>query len=83
MFGRGKRVQEVDDDDQKWIEESVAKMRSEKQRDELRKLTTDLVVAMVASGRVDPTDDAALRAAVAQAADAAKIVRVEVRSLIK
>lgn len=82
MFGRGKRVQEVDDD-QKWIEEAAAKIRSERQRDELRKLTTDLVVAMVASGRADPTDEAALRAAVAQAVKAAQVVNSEVRNLIQ
>lgn len=82
MFGRGKREHE-DDPDMDWIEKSVAKMRSEKHRDELREGTTQMVMAMVASGRVDPTDEAALRAAVAQAAKASLTVRLEVRSLIK
>ena len=82
MFGRGKR-EEVKDDEMDWIEKSVAKMRSEKHRDELREGTTQMVMAMVASGRVDPTDEAALRAAVAQAAKASLTVRLEVRSLIK
>lgn len=82
MFGRGK-LGEVKDDEMDWIEQSVANMRSEKHRDELRKGTTQMVMAMVASGRVDPTDEAALRAAVAQASKANLIVRLEVRSLIK
>lgn len=82
MFGNGK-LGEVNDSDLEWIEQSVANMRSEQHRDELREGTTQMVMAMVASGRVDPTDDAALRAAVAQAAKANLIVRVEVRRLIK
>lgn len=82
MFGNGK-LGEVTDDDAEWIEKSVAKMRSEQHRDELREGATQMVMAMVASGRVDPTDDAALRAAVAQAVKASLTVRVEVRNLIQ
>lgn len=80
MFGRGERD---DDDDQKWIEESVAKMRSEKHRDELRKLTTNLVVALVASGKVDLEDRAALRAAVSEAGRAARDISRDVMELIQ
>lgn len=60
--------------DDSWIEPAIAKQKANERTKRIREIATEIVTNMVAKGDLDPSDDAALRAAVIQAGkDAAAV----------